>query len=127
MFMTSCGGPNGCETITLAEIKESGKTCDGCRKAALFIEELGDDLDHFSDESELAKANQRGAEMWQKWVASNRENDELRTRFKAYVEAVKEWAEEQALRAIDIGHDPDDWAPCVGGTEELAGILEVAL
>lgn len=123
--MSCCGGEDGCQTITLDEIKKSGESCEGCRKAAIFIEALGDDMEQLLTDGEVAKAMDKAAQSWQDMLKERRRAEDAEKRLSGFIDAVKAWEEEQALRACDMDRDPDDWAPCVGGTEELRGLFEV--
>lgn len=124
MFMTTCGGQSGCESITLDEIKKSGQSCDGCQKAAVFIEALGEDMEQLLTDGEVSKAMDKAAHSWEEMLKERRRAEEEEKRLAGFIEAVKAWEEEQALRACDMDHDPDDWAPCIGGRDTLCEILQ---
>ena len=123
--MSCCGGEDGCQTITLDEIKKSGDFCEGCRKAVIFIEALGDDMEQLLTDGEVAKAMDKAAQSWQDMLKERRRAEDAEKRLSGFIDAVKAWEEEQALRACDMDQDPDDWAPCIGGTKELRGLFEV--
>lgn len=58
---------------------------------------------------------------------SRADRDQLAQRVQSAemaLDLISKWEQEQTDRAADMEHDPECWAPCIGATEELRGILQ---